>query len=346
MKQYLYRKDRLSHTSVLCYDLDAYAKLNKKEQLMIFCGQCGFQLAPGMQRCPRCGAIAEPGEGTTIEALPTDGPTVASKSILQAPPQGYETTRQDFNPQPPLILRNNAGETMNRSSGAYGGYEAPTRGIPPTYNPYQTQAATSPADWQGYAAPAHVAPPSTPYNMVAPSQSGLATPSSPSYPQTDIPASGRGGGRTVGLILILLGLLLVLGAMGFFAYQHNMLPWLSHSSSTSSTSGTSTLTPAQQADNVITQYYNYINHHEYQRAYNLRKDITNYRNFVKGYQYTQHVTLTITGTQPLSDGTVKVLITLVAVDSNKPQPTTYNGYYIVGPQNGQWFILSGQATPA
>lgn len=304
---------------------------------MVFCGQCGFQLAPGTLRCPRCGAMTEADSGgATVESLPSDGPTVASRRVTQNPSRPtYGPNTSGYDPQP-LVLRDNVEATYNNTQGTYG---ATPRGVSPSYNPYQTQAATEQAGGQNYTAPG---------NYGSPSASSYATPGTPPYPQTYIPAEKpaqrTNGGRITGLVLILLGLLLILGSMGLFAYQHKMLPWISHSSTSPTVTVTTTaLTPAEQANAVVRQYYKYVNQQDYQDAYKLRKDITNYQNFVAGYQNTQHVELTITNTQQLSDGTFKVSIILRAIDSNKPRPTIYHGYYIVGPQNGQWFILSGKA---
>ncbi len=301
---------------------------------MVFCGQCGFQLAPGTLRCPRCGAMVEADSGgATVENLPTDGPTVASKRVTQNPSRPtYGPNTSSYDPQP-LILRDNEGATYNNTQGTYG----PTvGGGPPSYNPYQTQAETG----------NYVQPPVSPY----------ATPSTPPYPQTYIPdgkpAQRNSGGRVTGLILILLGLLLILGSMGFFAYQHKMLPWLSHSSATSTnvvTTTTTPLTPVQHAKQLLNQYYTNLNHHQYQTAYNRWKSINqSYATYVQGYQYTIHDTLTINNATEQSDGTVRLDVTLQA-DEKPPsgsQHSTFQGYYIVGQYNGQWLIFNGQLNKA
>lgn len=295
---------------------------------MVFCGQCGFQLAPGTLRCPRCGAMAEADSGgATVESLPTDGPTVASKRVTQNPSRSaYGPNTSSYDPQP-LILRDNAAATYNNTQGAYG---ATTGGVPPSYNPYQTQAATG----------NYVQPPDVPYT----------TASTPPYPQTYIPAEKpvqhKNRGRTTGLVLILLGLLLILGSMGFFAYQHKMLPWLSHSSATPTpVVTTTTLTPVQHAKQLLNQYYTDLNHHQYQAAYNRWKSINqSYAAYVQGYQYTIHDTLTINNAIVQSDGTVRLNVTLQANEKSQsgPQSSTFQGYYIVGQYNGQWLIFNGQ----
>lgn len=298
---------------------------------MVFCGQCGFQLAPGILRCPRCGATTEvDSSGATIENLPVDGPTVASKRVTQNPSRStYGPNTSDYNPQP-LILRDNAGATYNNTQGTYG---ATAGGVPPSYNPYQTQAAGD-----------YTQPPATPY----------ATPSTPPYPQTYVPAEKpiqhNGGGRVTGLVLILLGLLLILGSLGFFAYQHRILPWLSHSSATPTIVVTTiTLTPVQHAKQLLNQYYTNLNHHQYRIAYNRWKNIQqSYAAYVQGYKYTVHDTLIINNAVEQSDGTVRLDVTLQA-DENPPsglQHSIFQGYYIVGQYNGQWLIFNGQLNKA
>jgi hypothetical protein len=53
---------------------------------MLFCGQCGLQLAPGSTTCPRCGTATQPGLPQDNQYL--DDPTIASnpRLPLQPPP--------------------------------------------------------------------------------------------------------------------------------------------------------------------------------------------------------------------------------------------------------------------
>jgi hypothetical protein len=109
---------------------------------------------------------------------------------------------------------------------------------------------------------------------------------------------------------------------------------------------TSTPTSAQIAQAVVLQYYDDINNKNYQDAYNLQKfsDQGNqgYDHFVNGYANTLHVDVTIDNIFPLADGTVRVEVTLHALDSTSSGNVTktYQGYYIVGPDNGTWKLLS------
>jgi len=74
---------------------------------MIFCGQCGIQLASGTIRCPRCGATVEEAKAAE-DALHTNDYTIAGQSLpnlSQAGPVMPGT------PPQPLILR--PGTTTN-----------------------------------------------------------------------------------------------------------------------------------------------------------------------------------------------------------------------------------------
>ncbi len=52
---------------------------------MLFCGQCGLQLAPGSTTCPRCGTATQPGLPQDNQYL--DDPTIASNPRLPLQPQ-------------------------------------------------------------------------------------------------------------------------------------------------------------------------------------------------------------------------------------------------------------------
>ena len=110
---------------------------------------------------------------------------------------------------------------------------------------------------------------------------------------------------------------------------------------------TPTPSPAQQAQAVVQQYYNDINNTDYQSAYNLwgssYQSSHSYSSFANGFANTVHDYVTFGTITPLSDGTVQVGITLQAVNNNSSGGTTtstYQGYYIVGQENGSWKLLS------
>ncbi|HZR43048.1 MAG TPA: zinc ribbon domain-containing protein [Ktedonobacteraceae bacterium] len=307
---------------------------------MIFCGQCGLQLAPGTKQCPRCGTVVE--EPTVaMEDLPSpDAPTTASPSLLGRSP--LQPTPQPAsgpptqaapptpnNPQklvlPPVEETSNYDyntQVANESTRVANTPNPPIGTSYPDYRQsggnYPTQAAypdygTQPA-FQGYA------PPGRDYQE---------------------PAAPRSSGRVVGLVLILLGLLFILGAVILFALQHNNV--IGSSGGGSGAGGGSANT--QQAQTVVQQYYNAINQKDFQTAYGLWKANTqSYAAFTNGYKNTQNDALTISDTTVQQDGTVKVTVTVNATEkaTSGIKHSTYTGYYIVGQQtDGTWKILDG-----
>jgi serine/threonine protein kinase len=111
---------------------------------------------------------------------------------------------------------------------------------------------------------------------------------------------------------------------------------------------TATPTPSQQATVVVQHYYDDINNRDYQAAYSLLgsqfQSSKPYNQFASGYAHTKHDNLTAGTVTALSDGTYNVPATIVATEDNLPGPgthqSTYQGYYIVGQENGALKILS------
>jgi zinc-ribbon domain len=202
---------------------------------MVFCGQCGYQLAPGNTICPRCGTPVDPDLDLTMDNPEPDNPTVAS-SLLYAPTQaqpGVRAPGSRLTPahQEPLIL----GPDGN------------------TYNP-NAPLANDPTSMVGtptYATP-NQAPPAHP-------TTGMSYPGYPQqnvdnypqqggpYPGYNMPPGGTGyqrddpyeamraelaarnrTGRVVGLLLILLGLLLIIGAMVLYVVGHTGFASVEH----------------------------------------------------------------------------------------------------------------------
>jgi hypothetical protein len=97
---------------------------------------------------------------------------------------------------------------------------------------------------------------------------------------------------------------------------------------------------------VIQRYYNAINQADYHTAYQqLGSDYQNtqpYDQFASGFANTVHDDLSIQNITPLPDGTVKVQITLYANERSSSGTIVkeFQGYYIVGLENGVWKILS------
>src|ERR1700736_3298323 len=96
---------------------------------MIFCGQCGLQLALGTVTCPRCGTTVEEAKAG-IDALHANDNTVAGQSIphlSQAGPSMPGT------PPQPLVLRPGTTTNSYNPQDATSMMEAPTYGtnMPP-----------------------------------------------------------------------------------------------------------------------------------------------------------------------------------------------------------------------
>ena len=205
---------------------------------MIFCGQCGLQLAPGSTRCPRCGTVIEAADATAGGDLHVDDATVASRAFIvqnQTPPQTP-------NSQQPLILRGSGdyGYGVQDANGATSRVERVNYGtqMPPTqqqvmgnsyagypaggYPPMQSNSGYPVQNTGNY--PPQVPPgyqPGTPYTEV-PVQTGASYPpySGQYFPQQ---RAANAKGRTTGLILVLLGLLLILSAAVLFAMQQGLI---------------------------------------------------------------------------------------------------------------------------
>lgn len=297
---------------------------------MVFCGQCGLQLPPGKTACPRCGTPTEPEFDLVAEDPHENDPTLAALSSYE--PDYQRTVGAPASPQQQkLVLRpDDNGHNFNTQAAS------------------DSTSMMSPQGHWGY--PAY-----DQHTPILPAQPNIDIAYPSSTPQTshidkgyqsvasqygNIPAQAparKGRGRTVALLLILFGLLVILGALTLFVLKQNGL-----------LGGSPTPTPSQQAQALISQYYNDINQQDYRSAYNLRTDIrhtpTSYNHFVAGYAHTRHDDITFDKITPLANGTVRISITILASEENTPGTVTqhtYQGYYIVGQQNGVWKILNG-----
>jgi serine/threonine protein kinase len=193
---------------------------------------------------------------------------------------------------------------------------------------------------------------------------------SQNYPDTpqDIDSNAPTHARRPWLLLIVLLLVLALITGGIFVIKgafatqqppatptptatstHTATPT---STATSTPTATPTPTLAQQSTIVLQHFYDDINNKDYQAAYSLLgsqfQSSQPYNQFASGYAHTEHDNLTTGNVTALSDGTFKVPATIVATEDNVPGPgthqSTYQGYYIVGQENGTLKILSGQFT--
>lgn len=346
---------------------------------MLFCGQCGLQLAPGSASCPRCGSVTQP-------ALPpldnpySEDPTIASDPRLPLqPPQTPFPQVPGYSPLPP-------------SPGSSNPYATEQMPGTPTPSPLPTERVSHPGypdypNYPGYASnPGFQNYPGSGYSDQAPPagvnnstqrmpDTGFPPPGSVNYPSstpgyTDFAHGGnaapppqeptpkrRGNGGLIALLLVLL----VVGAVAAFLIKP---AWLFGSpnntptptattanvtatpapSATATTPPTATATSGptavQQAQATVQSYYTDINNRDYQSAYNLWYNYPQTEaQFASGFTNTIQDSLTITSATQLPDGTVQVSITLVAQSTTGT--TTYSGYYIVQQYSGSWMIQRG-----
>jgi hypothetical protein len=204
---------------------------------MIFCGQCGQQLAPGDVRCSRCGAAIEPdAPATTSDAYP-NAPTEQASSFIanrSSPTHAQGPTSpptQQNAMQQKLVLR--AGQDGNNyptvaASDETSMMDAPMMGgAYPTAYPQQSATNYPPAGTSYTAFPPQGQGSYTGF----PQQSGgLYTPIPTAYPGSSPyqqyqgaqePVAQNSRGRSASLVIILIGLLFILGAIALFILQHN-----------------------------------------------------------------------------------------------------------------------------
>ncbi len=155
---------------------------------MIFCGQCGLQLAPGTIRCPRCGATVEEAKAAEDVSRANDF-TIAGQSLpnlSQAGPVMPST------PSQPLVLR--PGTTAND----YNPQDATSMMEAPTYNTNMPRGTYAPGGMPS--------PGMTNQMGYAPQQNTSTSNGNPTL-------------RIAGLIIALFGVLLILSAVILFIVQ-------------------------------------------------------------------------------------------------------------------------------
>lgn len=209
---------------------------------MIFCGQCGQQLAPGDTRCPRCGTAIEPDSQTKSEDTYPNAPTQEARSFPSNRSSSTYAQEQTNTPQPPndpqqkLVLRpgferdnystSAASDATSMMDSAY-----PTA-YPPqsatnypqagsSYNNFPTQTPDNYANRGSYAGY-----PQQGGGTYAPMTTGYSA-NNPYYSSPDQYQSMQDGsshnarGRSASLVIILIGLLFILSAAVLFILQHN-----------------------------------------------------------------------------------------------------------------------------
>jgi hypothetical protein len=196
----------------------------------------------------------------------------------------------------------------------------------------------------------------------------ISDPQTPIEKQNAIPDASKRGNRLLWavisgiiVVIVLLGTFLTLLLLGVFASPAGSSgtgprPQQTGTAATGSTSTqgapTATAQPGggsvstQQAMTTITQYYADINAKNYQAAYNLwdaaYQQSTSYQKFASGFATTQYDVVQVNAAAALSNGTVKVpvYITAKVLDAPLIFMNTYQGYYIVGSEQGNAKILS------
>lgn len=186
---------------------------------MLFCGNCGFRLAPGDRQCPRCGTGIDPDLLAGDEGAQPDAPTTASPSLLgrMQPPTRPPGPTSD---QQKLILRpgqdagnyatqdgNEATRRVDASGYDYGARRAPSN----------TDMHTSYPGYPQQAPPTTIAPQENMGYQSYPGQYQAQGLQAQHGPQAKTNAKGR----SAALVIILLGLLLILVALTLFILQHN-----------------------------------------------------------------------------------------------------------------------------
>ncbi len=206
---------------------------------MIFCGKCGLQLTSGMTACPRCGTPTDP--DLISEDSQPNSPTIASSSTFGVnQPHAGQQGSVSHGPgiagqQQPLILgptgmNYTASEQMANEATSMVGSQAPAM-------PGQIPASTS---YPGYAQQGAANYPQQ--RALYPDYVAQGGPAYQQYRTSSAEtARNRARGRLVALLLILLGLLLILGAMVLFILTRN--------------STTSAFSASQQAHVMAQQYF-------------------------------------------------------------------------------------------
>ena len=233
-----------------------------------------------------------------------------------------------------------------------------TPSVPPAY-------AAPPRQYEMHASPM---PPVIEQPQYASSTIGAGIPQNqPLAPQDNQRNNSKGITQPL-LILAVLCILIALLAGGIFVFKGVLATQqppatptpVVHTTPTAAPTATATsapsptpsptLSPSQQASVVVQNYYTDINNHNYQAAYNLLgsnfQSTHPYNQFASGYANTVHDNLTIGTITTQSDGTFNVPATVVATEKNTSgqgtHQSTYQGFYIVGQENGTLKILSAQ----
>lgn len=180
---------------------------------MIFCGQCGLQIASGIIRCPRCGATVEEAKAAEETSQANDY-TIAGQSIANLSQTGSVIPGK---PPQPLILR--PGNTANN----YNPQDATSMMEAPTYNtnipPGQNMGTQYPASGLYPTQQASYPNYNIPGGTYAPT--GMAGQMGNTLQQNTSTNNGNPTLRIAGLIITFFGVLLMLSAVILFVLQHS-----------------------------------------------------------------------------------------------------------------------------
>lgn len=198
---------------------------------MVFCGQCGLQLAPGDTRCSRCGTVIEAEAPMTGGVSYPNNPTVEAQSfIAQHPPQfNTQGAAGPFIPneqQQPLVLR--SGPDGSGYNGAAASDATSMMGKPfiPNAYPGATQQGRGNFPTRGTSYPT-MTQQARGYQPVGTGYSGFVPANNAYYPATgqylpgQVQAAQHSKGRATALIIILFGLLMILTSLVLLILQNN-----------------------------------------------------------------------------------------------------------------------------
>jgi hypothetical protein len=172
---------------------------------MIFCGQCGLQLAPGTTHCPRCGATVDEAANGQASEVHADDATMASHSLTAPSPTGSPPA----SPPQPLILR--PGDRSDYGSQV--AYDATSRMEAPGYGTQVSPTShIGPSTYQGGYSD---------FTNRGPATYGGGYPMSTQQAFQQPYTQGTNKARATALVLILLGVLLLVIAGLLFLLQSN-----------------------------------------------------------------------------------------------------------------------------
>ncbi len=196
---------------------------------MLFCGQCGLQLAPGSAACPRCGSVTQP----TLPPLDnpySEDPTIASDPRLPLqPPRTPYPQVPGYSPLPPSPGSSNPYATEQISGTPtptplptervshpgypnYPGY--PSNPGVPGYPDYSGQVPPAGGNYATQRMPDTGFPPpvSINYPSSTPGYTDFARGGNAAPPPQEPPPQRRGKGGFIALLLVLLVLVGIIAA--------------------------------------------------------------------------------------------------------------------------------------